>query len=307
MLTKPSTFKVADVMLPDSVSNWPRVRVAACGICGSDLGIYDRDPPIPKYWPGHEIAGFIDEKLVVVNPLISCGMCANCLNGETNICKNARMISHHLPGGFAEYVPVPAGNISQVHTTTERAVFVEPLASSLHMLNVAQLAEGHKVVIVGGGTIGLLLIQLAYQRGATSVKLIARYSYQDKLGAKFGSYGGNVEPDIVLVAAAGDGSALESAVNTAKPHGRVVVLGNIYQSRALNLKWLVEHELTVMGSHRYSATEFESAVKLIESCTVEVEQLVTHQFSLGDITSAYAAAKDKVNSESVKVLVKPMK
>ena len=89
VLVGPAAFRLEDVDLPEQTVNWPQIRVAACGICGSDLAIYHRNPPIPKYWPGHEIAGYLDDQLVVVNPLLSCGTCEFCQNGRENVCNRA--------------------------------------------------------------------------------------------------------------------------------------------------------------------------------------------------------------------------
>jgi alcohol dehydrogenase len=305
VLVGPSTFKLENVDLPETTANWPQIRVAACGICGSDLAIYHRSPPIPKYWPGHEIAGYLGDQLVVVNPLLSCGMCEFCRNGKENICRNARMISLDLPGGFAEFLSVPYDSIRPIQASVRSAVCVEPLASSLHMLTMAQNVRNQRIVIIGGGTIGLMLLQLAYWREAKIVKLITRYPIQEHLGAKWGSVSTDFEPDIVFVAAAGDGSALQYAVDIAKPNGQVVVAGNIYSSRSLNLKWLVEHELMVLGSQRYTVSEFEEAAQLIELETIDTALLITHQFDLSDISLAYSVASRKAEHQSVKVLVRP--
>jgi len=305
LLVKSSTFELADVGFPQLTQDWPQIRVGACGICGSDLAIYHRDPPIPKYWPGHEIAGYFEDQLVTVNPLLSCGHCEFCQSGRENICQNARMISHHLPGGFAEYLNVPQSNIRPIKASEEGAACVEPLASSLHMINMPTTVENQRVFIVGGGTIGLMLLQLAYWKEARAVKLFARHTIQSSLSSNWGSVQGNFVPDIVFVAAAGDGSALEFAIDSVKPGGQVVLIGNIYESRPLNLKWLVEHEIVVLGSQRYSQSDFELAAQLIESGRIEIDPLVTHRFDLTNIPTAYAVALNKAKYQSVKVLVIP--
>lgn len=303
VLVKPSTFQIQAVEFPAATSDWPEVRVSTCGICGSDLAIYHRDPPIPKYWPGHEIAGYLDDRLVVINPLISCGVCDLCKSNRENICQNALMISHHLPGGFAEFVRVPFNNIMPIESNVQAAVFTEPIASSLHMINTAPSLNNMNVMIIGGGTIGLILLQLAYWKKAKQVKLITRHLIQEKLVKKWGAVKNDIKPDVVFVAAAGDGFALEQAVNDVKPGGRVVLAANIYNSRAMNLKWLVEHEVTVLGSQRYKNSEFEVAITLIEKKIVDVDPLVTHRFGLDDISTAYSVALNKSEHQSVKVLI----
>lgn len=305
VLVAPSSFEVRPVEPPDEVRAEARVDVAFCGVCGSDLAIYDRDPPIPRFWPGHEIAGYEAGRLVAVNPLVFCGACEACARGRENLCREARMISHHLPGGFAEAVHVPAGNLRPIETTPERAACIEPLASSLHALGVAEAIEGRRVVVVGAGIIGLLLVQLARARGAERVGLLARHAHQRELGERFGGVAADFTPDVVLVASAGDGSGLQWAADETRPSGRIVLLGNVYRSRALNLKWLVERELEVVGSQRYTRRDFEEAARAIESGGVELDPLITHRFPLSEISRAYAVAQDKAAHRSVKVLVHP--
>jgi L-iditol 2-dehydrogenase len=305
VLVAPSTFEVRPVEPPAELQGAARVDVAFCGVCGSDLAIYDRDPPIPRFWPGHEIAGFERGRLVAVNPLVFCGACESCKSGRENLCREARMISHHLPGGFAEAVHVPAGNLRPIETTPERAACLEPLASSLHALGVAGALGGRRVAVVGAGIIGLLLVQLARARGAARVGLRARHAHQRELGLRFGAGDVDFAPDVVLVASAGDGSGLQWAADEARAGGRIVLLGNIYRSRALNLKWLVERELEVAGSQRYTRRDFEQAALAIEAGAVELDPLITHRFPLSEISRAYAVAQDKATHRSVKVLVHP--
>lgn len=303
VLVKPSTFQIQDVEFPSATIGWPEVRISNCGICGSDLAIYHRDPPIPKYWPGHEISGYLDDRLVVINPLISCGVCEFCKSNRENICQSALMISHHLPGGFAEFVRAPFTNIMPIDSDEQTAAFTEPIASSLHMINTAPDLNNMNVMIIGGGTIGLILLQLAYWKKAKQVKLISRHLVQETLATKWGAVKNDFIPDVVFVAAAGDGSALEQGVNSVIPGGHVVLAANIYNSRAMNLKWLVEHEVTVLGSQRYKNSEFESAISLIERKIIDTNDLVTDRFGLDDISIAYSVALNKAEHQSVKVLI----
>ncbi len=305
ILVGPSRFEVRDVQAPAPVSEWTTIDVESCGVCGSDLAIYDRDPPIPRFWPGHEIAGQLHGERVVVNPLVCCGGCEHCRTGREHLCADARMISHHLPGGFASRVHVPEAQVRRIDAPAEHASLVEPLASSLHAISVAGPLEGRKVAILGGGTIGLLLVQLARARSAARVGMEARHDFQTRLAHDLGAGPADFTPDVVLVAAAGDGSALQWAADHLRPEGRAVLLGNVYASRSLNLKWVVERELEIRGSQRYRPRDFEGAARLIESGAVEVESLVTHRFPLERIAEAYAVARDKARHRSVKVVVTP--
>ena len=305
VLTRPSTFKIKNVNVPDIVKEFVPLKVSACGICGSDLAIYPKDPPIPFYWPGHEISGYAGDQLYVVNPLIHCAECSCCRSGKVNLCEQVKMVSHHLPGGFAEYVYVPESSLKAIHASPEVATLVEPVASSLHAIGKARISKEDKVVIVGGGLIGLLILQLLHLQGLEEVTLIAKYDFQQKLALKWNSVKLNAIPDIVILAVGGDGSALQYAVDTVKPQGKVIAMGNIYHSCPLNLKWLVEHEVLVSGSQRYLNHEFDQAAEIIEKNLIDLRPLITHEFCLEEITKAFETAKDKMAHQSIKVLIKP--
>jgi threonine dehydrogenase-like Zn-dependent dehydrogenase len=305
VLVAPSTFELRDVEPPEAVRGWQAIDVSACGVCGSDLGIYDRDPPIPLYWPGHEIAGRHAGRRVVVNPLVFCGRCRFCASDRENLCEAPRMISHHAPGGFAERVHAPSGNVHPIEASADHAACVEPIASSLHVAAVAGPLEGRNVAVIGGSTIGLLLVQLARRAGASRVGLVSRHAFQRELGEQLGAGPADFTPDVTLVAAAGDGSGLQWASDHTDTRGRVVLVGNIRDSRPLTLKWIVERELQVSGSQRYTRDEFREAIALVESAALDLEALITHRFPLSEISRAYEVAGDKARHQSVKVLVEP--
>ena len=305
VLARPGGFELRDVEPPEEIKDWTEVQVAFCGVCGSDLAIYRRDPPIPKFWPGHEISGYRDEELVVVNPLLACGACEFCNAGDENCCPNARMVSHHVPGGFAERVYVPDSNLRPMRTSPERAALVEPVASSLHALGRAGDVAARSVLVIGGGTIGLLLVQLATLRGAARVALKARHEFQRERARGWGAVEADFRPDVILIAVGGDGEAFQYAIDEIAPRGSIVLIGNIYESRVLNLKQLTEHELRVSGSQRYTHAEFETAAQLIENEALDIDGMITRCFDLEQISDAYAAAADKAGAGSIKVLVRP--
>ena len=306
VLVAPSTFELRDVEPPEFVRGWRSIDVSACGVCGSDIGIYDRNPPIPEYWPGHEIAGHCNGQLVVVNPLVFCGVCRFCADGRENLCDAPRMISHHAPGGFAERVHAPETNVHAIDASAEHAACVEPIASSLHVLSVAGSLEGKRVAILGASTIGLLLVQLARRAGAERVGLVARHDFQRELGERLGAEDAeNFHPEVTLVAAAGDGSGLQWAADHTDTGGRVVLVGNIKDSRPLTLKWIVERELEVRGSQRYTRAEFVEALQLVEQRALDLDALITHRFPLSEISQAYDVAAHKDRHHSVKVMVHP--
>lgn len=304
-IIKPGNFALLEEKAPEIVKDYKKLKVLACGVCGSDTAIYYKNPPIPIYWPGHEIAVGCDGQTCVVNPVITCNKCGNCKTSRENLCTSIKMISHHLPGGFAENIYVPESNIHKIDASPLNAVLVEPIASSLHAINRAYPTRDANVRIIGGGIIGLLILQILKMQGCKKLSLIAKYPFQQALADKYGSHDFTENPDIIILAVGGDGLAFQNAVDEIQPQGRIVMMGNIYESRPLNLKWLVEREVSVLGSQRYLKTEFLQAINIIESGFLELDSLITHQYPLEDISIAYEAALNKNKNKAVKVIIQP--
>ena len=159
---------------PKIVSGESIVKVYASGICGSDMHAYHGkdNRRIPPLILGHEISGIIDKgkfvgKKVILNPLITCGKCDYCTNGREHLCNKRIILGMNKPierqGGFAEYVSIPDKNIYELPKTLEmkEAPIAEPTAVSLHAVELgekelSESLENSKVLIIGGGAIGLL-------------------------------------------------------------------------------------------------------------------------------------------------------
>lgn len=305
VLTKPGNYQIIEQSPPELVTDYKKLDVLACGICGSDTAIYYKDPPIPLFWPGHEIAAACKGNTYAVNPVVTCGQCHFCVSGNENLCVNTKMISHHLPGGFAEHIYVPESNAIQIDAFYEEVALVEPIASSIHAINCSNPQKGDYVKVVGGGVIGLLALQILKSRGIENVNLVAKYKYQAEYAEKFGSTKLTENPNVIILAVGGDGTAFQHAINEVRPHGRVIMMGNIYSSIALNMKWLVEHEVSVVGSQRYLISEFQQAVEMIRAEKLNLEALITHRFLLKDISDAFNVALNKEKNKAIKVLVLP--
>ncbi len=336
VLGAPGTFEVKNVNIAALEPGSVLVKVAACGICGSDLNIYHRDPPIPMFWPGHEISGTVAEvglgvedykagDRVTVSPLLPCGECAECLSGRENICSDCLFISFNLPGGFAEYLFVPETNIFKLPESVafEDAVLLEPLADVLHAFELAGGIEGRNLVVMGCGTFGLLVVSAATALGAGSVSAVGKHAFQRQLALSLGassvfdpeddqlarkvleSHNG-VKSDIVFETVGGyASSSITQAVELLLPGGTIMLSGVHYSTPEMNLKNLTEREITVKGTQRYKRDDFLSALALFEKGEINVEGLVTASFSLDHISEAYEAAMNKATSGAVKVVVCP--
>ena len=306
---------------------WVRLKVSACGICGSDLHTYRRElPAIPGGVPGHEVVGTVMEgpqelsdSLYAVEPWVMCGSCDMCRSGKRNLCRERRMIGGRQPGGLGEFVDVPAYAVYPVSPEVSPLVasIAEPMAVCVRAIHRARLSVNSCVLVLGGGTIGLLSGLLARDRAA-EVAISVRYPHQKLAAQELGlttidedqvvSWAGERKPDAVIETVGGSGGSLQQAVEVCRPSGRIVILGVFTQPPTIDALRVVVQELELIGSFIYGSgqhgSEFGAAVSLLLRYKDEVARIQTHQFPLVSVAEAFACANDKQN-ESIKVTVLP--
>lgn len=156
--TRPNVVEMQDVGFPAADDGEVLVNVANVGICGSELhGIADTEFRKPPLIMGHEFAGTTaDGRRVVVNPLLSCGHCDQCMAGRDHLCRTRRIVGIHRPGAFAEAVPVPASSVHEIPDSMsfETAAMVEPLANAVHAVALARVEPDARIAVIGAGPIG---------------------------------------------------------------------------------------------------------------------------------------------------------
>jgi len=279
VFTGPGTVELLDVPEPDPAPGDVLVQVRAAGICGSELhgarrpGF--RKPPLIM---GHEFAGVsADGTAVVINPILSCGRCAECQRGLRNVCRNREIIGVHRAGGFAERVAVPASALRPVPPglSWEAAALVEPAANAVHAWNQAggalgalgaDGAKGVRVAVIGCGAIGLLCAAMALSGGAGRVDVTdlspARLAAAQRLGAGAAGPSLSGEYDVVIDAV---GSAATRAASVAhqRPGGVAIWLGLAGEEAGFDANALVRSEKRVLGSFAYRDEEFAHAMALI--------------------------------------------
>ena len=235
------------------------VRIEASGICDTDRHLLHGDfPSKPPVTLGHEFCGIVEAMgsgvqgfrtgmRVTGDPNIVCGRCEQCHAGRINLCRNLTAIGIHRDGGLADYVLVPQKQAHELPLSLEAAhgAFCEPLACCLHGIDIAGIEAGSSVVVLGGGVIGLLTVQLARLAGARRVVLSTRQASRRRLAEAVGATA-SVDPtagDIVarvtgpggllpggadvVIECAGVGETVEQAFQLARPGGTVVILGRI--------------------------------------------------------------------------------
>jgi L-iditol 2-dehydrogenase len=311
------------------------VRVEVCGICGTDrhlfLGEFPSTPPVTL---GHEFSGIVEAvgentpgfrkgMRVTGDPNVVCGRCVQCQRGRINLCEDLRAIGIHRDGGFAEYVIVPIRQAFELPLDLDplHGAFCEPLACCLHGVDLAGIETGSSVVVLGGGVIGLLVVQLARLAGATSVVLVTRHPEKRRIAETLGATA-SVDPSAgdaveaiagkggllpggadVVIECAGVPETMRQSTRMARSGGTVVILGVMPQGEKIEIEPfdILFRELKVLGSFINPFTH-RRAAELIASGTIKVEPLISQKIGLNALPAAVAHAP---RSGDIKVLVVP--
>lgn len=252
------------------------VRIAASGICGSDMHAYlghDARRPAPLVL-GHEAAGTVcggalDGTRVTVNPLVTCGACAACASGRENICPSRQIVS--MPprdGTFAEFVCVPEGNLVEVpqNVPLERAALAEPIAVAWHAARLA-LAPGEREIptraaVIGGGAIGLSSALCLRAQGCAEVEVVERNpARRERLREILGREILHEVPQGVpaVIDAVGAAATRDAACAAAAPGGVIVHVGLAEDTGGVDARRLTLQEIAFVGTYTYTAQDFRDA------------------------------------------------
>jgi 2-desacetyl-2-hydroxyethyl bacteriochlorophyllide A dehydrogenase len=321
-------IEVCEYTLPILRPNELLIKVDSCGICGTDRHIYSGSAPssIPVIL-GHEYSGTIVDLTnnssrfkigdkVAIDPNIFCGYCNYCKKGDINFCENLNALGVTLNGGFAEYSIVPSSQAYILPDDFDLSIasFSEPLSCCLRGIDHADIKPGNTVVIIGGGSIGLLMVQLVKISGASKIILIEPDYSKQVLGTELGADSvvdsnqeklfeqisdlskGHVD---VVIECVGNKSTVEDAIKIAGKGSKVIIFGLAPkdQTISLNLQYLFHKELKIFNSFLNPFT-FQSAVNLLVTKKVEVLKLITQQIDLKEIPDYFS---NNIVSSNIKV------
>lgn len=328
---KDGRIQLEEVPTPSIEKDEVLIKVLASGICGTDLHVfagkaYGKEGIIR----GHEFSGkviAIGEKvkgikegdLVAVDPNITCGYCYYCRRGEIHLCENLRAIGVDINGGFAEYCKIPfkqlysfSSNISPLE-----AAMMEPVACALHGIEKVGIKLGDSVLIVGGGALGLILMQLAYIHGASKVIVVEPIESKRKVAKELGAtyvidplkekvdeiikdltQGRGVD---VGIEAVGKGDTVKLTIESVRRGGRVLIFGvaPLTDYIAISPYEIYSKELTITGSFVNPYTN-SRALALIEEKRINIEKIISHKFSLKEIEKAILTG---LSGEALRVIL----
>jgi L-iditol 2-dehydrogenase len=322
-------FRLHNESRPEPGPGESLVRVTAVGVCGSDVhwfedgGIGDARLTQPLVL-GHEFAGVVQSgegrgERVAVDPAVPCEACEFCQEGNPNLCMALRFAGHGTEdGALREYVSWPTRCLHPLpdYLTDAEGVMLEPLGVAIHAVDLGHVKPGMTVGVYGCGPIGLLTLQVARAAGATRIiatdKLLHRMEMAQALGATevFQAAEGEENPEVwaatnrqgvdVAFEAAGENSAVETAVATVRRGGRVILSGIPADDRtSFTASSARRKGLTIKLVRRMKHT-YPRAIRLVERGLVDVKSLVTHRYPLTEYENAFSTAARR---EGVKVII----
>ena len=300
-------IRVLDLPRPEPTGDEVRVRVAASGICGSDLHLVEWGPmPVTL---GHEFAGWLDDgTAVAVEPAVRCGTCDRCVAGWTQLCSQGMTIGIGLDGGMADEVMVPPVCVVPLPDglSVHDASLVEPVACAVHAMERARIEAGMRVAVIGGGTLGVAAVAAAIHAGC-EVGVRARHPHQQAAAEAVGGRPVEGRYDVVIEAA-GTPSAFAEAIDLTRVRATIAILGTYWEQLTVAAMPLSMKELTVVGAYAYGHhaghREVESAAALLAAVPELAPALITHRFPLDDATEAFRVAADR-GAGAIKVTLEP--
>lgn len=329
-------FETRHVQFGPLGENEVLVKIGACGVCGTDVHIFHGEKGSANVTPpvvlGHEFAGVVEAAgsgvkslkkgdHVAVDPNIYCGQCHYCRSGKKQMCENLQAIGVTRDGGFAEYCLCPEAQCFAMRPDIPLAhgAMAEPLSCCLHGMDQVRIQQGDTVCVIGGGAIGLIMVQLAKLSGAAKTILVEPVEMRRRIGLQVGADGA-VDPTQegypekigglldhrgadVIIECAGSVKAVAQAFDLAKKGASILLFSVPKPDAVFNLALMdvFSKELKIYGSF-INPNTFQRAVHMLNSGKLTLEPILTHSFPLGDMEKAILT---QMSSESIKVLVTP--
>lgn len=303
-------IRTVDAPVPAPAPGEIVIRIEASGICGTDRHLFRGEfPCVPGKILGHEFSGIITDSgdtalaigtRVTCDPNTWCGSCDQCQRGRVNLCVNNIATGIHRDGGFAEFCAFPASKAVVLPDTLDplHGAFCEPLACTMHGLDMAGIRPGERVLVIGGGVIGLMAVQLACLAGG-QLTLLTRSDSKQQLGRDLGAHHAlgtenafrEIWPegaDIVLECA-GVPATVAQSPKLARTGGRVVILGVLAQGEQVPFEPfdLLFREIQVHFSFLNPFTHARAA-RMIADGTIQVAPLISRTISIDDAAEAIA-------------------
>ncbi|OPH48812.1 alcohol dehydrogenase [Paenibacillus ferrarius] len=324
-------FNLVEMREPTVKAGEAIVRIKRIGICGTDLHAYKGNQPFFSYPRvlGHELSGYVEEigegvlglqagDLVSVVPYMHCGTCIACRNGNTNCCTDMKVLGVHMDGGMRELVSIPASHLIKTEgLTLDQAAMLEPLSIGAHALRRSGLRAGETALVIGAGPIGLGVMILAKQFGATVIAMDIndeRLAYCRKWAGVDQTVNALQQPKeqlaeltngdmpTVVFDATGNARSMTDSFGLVAHGGKLVYVGLVKADITFHDPDFHKRELTLMGSRNATMEDFDTVCKAMQTGVIDIESYITHRVSFEDMIGEFETWL-KPESKVIKAIV----
>ena len=325
VILQPKRIEMQELPVPETASGELLVRVMASGICGTDVHIFQGEymgsyPIIP----GHEFAGMVEKvgqgvtrfkigDRVAVEPNLPCDNCENCLNNRQNFCLNWQAVGVTRPGGMEHLVSVPEKAVFDIGDMPfEEGAFMEPLSCVLHGLERLDLAVASRVLLLGAGPIGLLLLQVLRLKGAAGLVVVDKNPDRAAMARSLGADRSltrldDLERDAydAVVDATGAVAVMRRTLEFARPGGRILLFGVPPAGQEMTVEAfpIFRKGLTILSSFTSLRNSYQ-ALGLLKNRQVSVKKLISHRLPLEKLQSGIELI-ERGNEPVYKVMMLP--
>ncbi len=349
VLKGPHELTVERIPIPEPGPGQLLCEVRCCGICGSDLRYLAGENPWAKHTLGvekpnppnmvlgHEVAGVVEAngRQIRAGMLAfrTCGQCRECRRGDSQLCRNTEHLGHgagweHLrynPGGMAELMPIWRENVHELPDAMSfrQATFLDGLGVAVHAVNRAAIREGDRVIVLGAGPIGLLIMQTALADGARAAAVSDVYdaalSCARELGADLTIDGSTLSAEelademvdwagedgiAAVFDSTGDLRVQRAGLQMLAPGGTLMLMAGAAEGLAPHPGQMAGERVVTTSSNNLPE-DFERGISLIASGAVRVDPMLTHVFDLDEAPRAFEVAQNKHETGAIKVILEP--
>ncbi|MDH7601301.1 MAG: alcohol dehydrogenase catalytic domain-containing protein [Armatimonadota bacterium] len=349
VLRSANDLAVLDVPLPILKPGWALVRVTHCGICGSDIRYFRGDNPWAKQTLGrhianpkniilgHEITGIVAEigpgvpdnligKRVAVLAFGTCGVCVHCRRGEEHLCERTQHLGHgagwedldYYYGGMAEYVPVDHKWLVPLpdQVSNEAGALLDPLGVAVHAVRKTNIQDGDTILVVGGGAVGQLVIQVAKAIANAQVVLVDLCKPVLEVATRMGADAA-FTPDLrelsesVMGLSGGYGcrAIIDTVGASLGDYLPLLARGGTYVIMTVTDELQKLHTISLAGeralvsSCNFRFSEYYEGLSLLQGCKIKPAPVITHRFHLSNAIEAFRTAENKSETGAVKVML----
>lgn len=333
IMTKPGTIEFREIEKPSIKADEILINIKHIGVCGSDIHVYHGLHPYTSYpvVQGHEVSGLVAEiganvkgfqtgDKVVFMPQVTCGECYPCRHGMYNICDNLKVMGFQTDGAGQEYFPVQADKVLKLPAaiTLDEGALIEPISVAAHAVSRAGEVKDKKVVVLGAGTIGNLVAQVARASGASAVMITDVNEYKlekarlcginyvvdpanENLGQRIMTDFGPDKADLIFECV-GVQATISDAIQYARKGSTIVVVGVFGKKPEVDLGFVQDRELNLIGTLMYQTRDYLRAIEMVEDKNLVLEPLITHRFPFKQYHAAYELIEN-LHGNNLKVMI----